>query len=116
LGNRGRLFPCKIKGFSAFGKFLNFFVEQFRFFGDCSLVASSNANPNRPNQMTATAKNRTFKIESSQQAGKFLAERLIEKGFDGQIYTGTSDPIGKQRKHYTATFFRRADGEFVNVG
>jgi hypothetical protein len=41
LGNRGRLFPCKIKGFSAFGKFLNFFVANRHEIGQVSHMSNS---------------------------------------------------------------------------
>ena len=66
--------------------------------------------------MTATAKNREFEITSREPAGKFLAEALISKGFEPNLYKGISRPVGRQRRTYIGMFYRRANGSFVSLG
>jgi hypothetical protein len=58
---------------------------------------------------------RTFTMESVEPAGKFLAEELAKKGFESNLYLGTSKPTGRQRRTYTAMFYRKLTGEFVNM-
>ena len=54
-------------------------------------------------------------MQSVDPAGKFLAEELLKKGFEPNFYIGVSEPTGRQRRTYTAGFFRKLTGEFVNM-
>ena len=65
--------------------------------------------------MTTVSFARTFTMQSVDPAGKFLAEELLKKGFEPNFYIGVSEPTGRQRRTYTAGFFRKLTGEFVNM-
>ena len=65
--------------------------------------------------MTTESFARTFTMQSVDPAGKFLAEELLKKGFEPNFYIGVSEPTGRQRRTYTAGFFRKLTGEFVNM-
>ena len=67
------------------------------------------------NTMTTESFARTFTMQSVDPAGKFLAEELLKKGFEPNFYIGVSEPTGRQRRTYTAGFFRKLTGEFVNM-
>ena len=70
---------------------------------------------NATTAVTAKHNGRTFEITSSEKAGAHLAERLISKGFEPNLYLGTSNPTGRQRRSYTGMFYRRNDGAFVSL-
>jgi hypothetical protein len=72
---------------------------------------TTNTNMN----MTTESFARTFTMQSVDPAGKFLAEELLKKGFESNLYIGVSEPTGRQRRTYTAMFYRKLTGEFVNM-
>jgi len=70
---------------------------------------------NTNTNMTTESFARTFTMQSVDPAGKFLAEELLKKGFESNLYLGVSNPTGRQRRTYTAMFYRKLTGEFVNM-
>jgi hypothetical protein len=66
-------------------------------------------------QLAAESNARIFTMQSIDPAGKFLAEELLKKGFESNLYLGVSKPTGRQRRTYTAMFYRKLTGEFVNM-
>lgn len=72
---------------------------------------------NATGQHIITIENRVWEISPQPMRDMpHLQENLIERGFDGQVYYGTSKPTGRQRKLFTGLFYRVAsNGAFVNA-
>jgi hypothetical protein len=64
--------------------------------------------------MEATHNGRVYKIVGSEEELVNLRISLIERGFDGRVYYGLSQATGRQRKNFSAVFYRSAkSGHFT---
>jgi len=56
---------------------------------------------------------RTYELTVSEQDTPNLRAELIKSGWDGEVYYGTSKPVGRQRKEFVGMFYRSAKtGQF----
>lgn len=62
--------------------------------------------------MTITHNGRTFDL--TEQTGELanLRKHLLATGFDGTVWGGVSNPVGRQRKIIQALAYRTAAGQF----
>jgi hypothetical protein len=64
---------------------------------------------------TITINGRTYELTEHNCTLPNLVADLIARGFDGTIWNGVSQPVGRQRKTLYTLAYRTAAGEFVTA-
>lgn len=65
--------------------------------------------------MNAQHEGRNYTL-TAEQVGANLAADMIARGFEAAVFYGVSQPVGRQRKTFSAMFYKSAkDGHFVFI-